>query len=206
MFNSLSEQLNSTLRALTGRGRITEDNIKDTLREVRMALLEADVALPVVKEFVAQVKEKALGQEISKRLNPGQAFISIVNEQLVAAMGQANDALNLNTQPPAVILMAGLQGAGKTTTVAKLARYLKEREKKKVMVASVDVHRPAAIKQLETLAEEVEAIFFPSESSEDPVTIATNAVIEAGKQFADVIIIDTAGRLAIDQDMMAIMS
>lgn len=202
MFNSLSDRLNSTLRALSGKGRITEDNIKETLREVRMALLEADVALPVVKEFVAQVKEKAVGQEVSKSLNPGQAFIRIVNEQLVQAMGDANDALNLKVQPPAVILMAGLQGAGKTTSVAKLARYLKEREKKKVLVTSADVYRPAAIKQLETLADEVEASFFPSDPSQDPVLIAQNAIDAARKQFADVVIVDTAGRLAIDQDMM----
>jgi len=202
MFNSLSERLNTTLRAISGKGRITEDNIKDTLREVRMALLEADVALPVVKDFVEQVKQQAIGQQVSNSLNPGQAFIRIVNDQLVRAMGEANDALNLSTTPPAVILMAGLQGAGKTTSVAKLARYLAEREKKKVVVASVDIYRPAAIKQLETLATEVKATFFPSDSSEDPVTIAKNAIDSARKQFADVVIIDTAGRLAIDQDMM----
>ncbi|MFT5521184.1 MAG: signal recognition particle subunit SRP54 [Enterobacterales bacterium] len=202
MFNSLSERLNSTLRAISGKGKITEDNIKDTLREVRMALLEADVALPVVKDFVEQVKQAAIGQQVSNSLNPGQAFISIVNAQLVKAMGDANDALDLSTTPPAVILMAGLQGAGKTTSVAKLARYLAEREKKKVVVASVDIYRPAAIKQLETLATEVKATFFPSESSEDPVTIAKNAIDYARKQFADVVIIDTAGRLAIDQGMM----
>jgi len=198
MFDSLSDRLNSTLRAITGKGRITEDNIKDTLREVRMALLEADVALPVVKEFVEQVKQKAVGQEVSKSLNPGQAFIQIVNDQLVHAMGQANDALNLKTQPPAVILMAGLQGAGKTTSVAKLARYLKEREKKKVLVTSADIYRPAAIKQ----SEEVSAEFYPSDPSQDPVTIAKDAIDAGRKQFADVVIIDTAGRLAIDQDMM----
>lgn len=202
MFNSLSERLNSTLRAISGKGRITEENIKETLREVRMALLEADVALPVVKDFIEQVKEKAVGQEVSKSLNPGQAFIRVVNDQLVAAMGEANDALNLNVQPPAVILMAGLQGAGKTTSVAKLARYLQEREKKKVMVTSADVYRPAAIKQLETLATEVNAIFYPSESTQNPIDIAKNAIDAARKQFADVVIIDTAGRLAIDQDMM----
>ncbi len=206
MFNSLSERLNSTLRAISGKGRISEENIKETLREVRMALLEADVALPVVKIFVEEVKQRALGQEISKSLNPGQAFIKIVNDQLTEAMGQANDALNLNVQPPAVILMAGLQGAGKTTTVAKLARYLKEREKKKVLVASVDIYRPAAIKQLETLATEVDAIFFPSESSQNPVDIAKNAIKFGRKQFADVVIIDTAGRLAIDEEMMTELS
>ncbi len=202
MFDSLSDRLNNTLRAISGKGRITEDNIKETLREVRMALLEADVALPVVKEFIEQVKLKAVGQEVSKSLNPGQAFIRIVNDQLVEAMGQANDALNLKTQPPAVILMAGLQGAGKTTSVAKLARYLQEREKKKVMVTSADVYRPAAIKQLERLAEEVSAAFFPSDPSQEPVSIARNAIDAARKQFADVLIIDTAGRLAIDQVMM----
>ena len=206
MFNSLSDRLNNTLRAITGKGRITEDNIKDTLREVRMALLEADVALPVVKDFVEQVKQNAIGQEVSKSLNPGQAFIRIVNDQLTQAMGQANDALKLNVQPPAVILMAGLQGAGKTTSVAKLARYLSEREKKKVMVTSADVYRPAAIKQLETLATEVKATFFPSDPSQDPVTIAKDAVDAARKQFADVVIIDTAGRLAIDQEMMEELS
>jgi len=206
MFNSLSDRLNNTLRAITGKGRITEDNIKDTLREVRMALLEADVALPVVKDFVEQVKINAVGQEVSKSLNPGQAFIKVVNEQLTQAMGQANDALNLQVQPPAVILMAGLQGAGKTTSVAKLARYLSEREKKKVMVTSADVYRPAAIKQLETLATEVKATFFPSDPSQDPVKIAKDAVDAARKQFADVVIIDTAGRLAIDQEMMEELS
>jgi len=206
MFDSLSDKLNNTLRAISGKGRITEDNIKDTLREVRMALLEADVALPVVKEFVDQVKNKAVGQEVSKSLNPGQAFIRIVNDQLVQAMGQANDALDLKTTPPAVILMAGLQGAGKTTSVAKLARYLKEREKKKVMVTSADVYRPAAIKQLERLAEEVSADFFPSDPSQDPVNIAKDAIDAARKQFADVVIIDTAGRLAIDSEMMEELS
>jgi signal recognition particle subunit SRP54 len=202
MFNSLSERLNNTLRNITGKGRITEDNIKETLREVRMALLEADVALPVVKDFVEQVKQQAVGQDVLKSLSPGQAFIKIVNDQLVSAMGEANAQLDLNTQPPAVILMAGLQGAGKTTSVAKLARFLKEREKKKVLVTSADVYRPAAIKQLETLAGEVEANFFPSTAEQDPVEIAKNAIEAAKKQFADVVIIDTAGRLAIDQDMM----
>jgi len=203
MFASLSDRLNSTLRAISGKGRITEENIKDTLREVRMALLEADVALPVVKSFIDGVRDKSVGQEVSKSLNPGQAFLKIVNDQLVEAMGQANDALNLHTQPPAVILMAGLQGAGKTTTVAKLARYLKERENKKVLVVSADVYRPAAIKQLETLATEVGAIFFPSSSDQKPTKIAKAAIAEGKKQFADVVIVDTAGRLAIDEQMMA---
>jgi signal recognition particle subunit SRP54 len=202
MFDSLSERLNKTLRAISGKGRITEDNIKDTLREVRMALLEADVALPVVKSFIDAVRERAVGQEVSKSLNPGQAFLKIVNDQLVEAMGQANDALNLATQPPAVILMAGLQGAGKTTTVAKLAKYLKERENKKVLVTSADVYRPAAIKQLETLANEVGASFFPSTGDQKPTQIAKDAIDAGRKQFADVVIVDTAGRLAIDDQMM----
>lgn len=203
MFESLSERLNATLKAISGKGRITDDNIKDTLREVRMALLEADVALPVVKSFIDGVRERAVGQEVSKSLNPGQAFLKIVNDQLIEAMGQANDALNLTTQPPAVILMAGLQGAGKTTTVAKLARYLKERQSKKVLVVSADVYRPAAIKQLETLAGEVGAIFYPSTTEQKPTQIAQDAIAEGRKQFADVVIIDTAGRLAIDDQMMA---
>ena len=203
MFESLSERLNATLKAISGKGRITDDNIKDTLREVRMALLEADVALPVVKSLIDGVRERAVGQEVSKSLNPGQAFLKIVNDQLIEAMGQANDALNLTTQPPAVILMAGLQGAGKTTTVAKLARYLKERQSKKVLVVSADVYRPAAIKQLETLAGEVGAIFYPSTTEQKPTQIAQDAIAEGRKQFADVVIIDTAGRLAIDDQMMA---
>ena len=156
MFENLTDRLGSSLKSLAGQGSLTEDNIRDTLREVRKALLEADVALPVVKEFVEQVKEKALGQEVLQSLNPGQAFVKIVNDELVHTMGDANDGLDLATKPPAIILMAGLQGAGKTTSVAKLARFLQEREKKKVMVVSADVYRPAAIEQLKTLAGEVE--------------------------------------------------
>lgn len=203
MFDTLTERLSNSLRSVTGKARLTEDNIKDTLREVRMALLEADVALPVVKDFVEKVKTRAIGQEVMKSLSPGQVFIKIVNQELVHMMGDANDALKLNTQPPAVVLMAGLQGAGKTTTVGKLAKYLKEREKKSVLVTSADVYRPAAIKQLETLAGEVGARFFPSTSDQKPVDIANNAIAEARKVFADVVIVDTAGRLAIDEEMMA---
>ncbi|EQC05180.1 signal recognition particle receptor subunit alpha, partial [Aeromonas salmonicida] len=155
MFENLTERLSRTLRNVSGRGRLTEENIKDTLREVRMALLEADVALPVVRDFVARVKERAVGQEVAKSLSPGQAFIKIVHGELVSVMGEANEQLNLAAQPPAIILMAGLQGAGKTTTVGKLAKLLKERSKKKVLVVSADVYRPAAIKQLETLASDV---------------------------------------------------
>ena len=203
MFENLTERLSGSLRNISGKGRLTEENIKDTLREVRMALLEADVALPVVKDFVAQIKEKALGQDVMKSLDPGQAFVKVVNDELIHIMGDANDELNLAAQPPAVILMAGLQGAGKTTTVAKLSKWLAERQKKSVLVASADVYRPAAIKQLETLAGEVGASFFPSSTEQDPVDIAKAAIEEAKKQFKDVVIIDTAGRLAIDDEMMA---
>ncbi len=203
MFDSLSERLSSTIQKLRGQGRITEDNVKETLREVRMALLEADVALPVVREFVDRVKERALGQDVLTSLTPGQALVKVVNDELTSIMGEANESLNLNAQPPAVILMAGLQGAGKTTSVAKLARWLKEREKKSVMVASADVYRPAAIEQLKTLAKEVDAHFFPSSSDQDPVEIAKQAVAQAKLQFVDVVIIDTAGRLHIDDEMMS---
>jgi signal recognition particle subunit SRP54 len=203
MFDSLSDRLGSTLQKLRGQGRLTESNIKDSLREVRMALLEADVALPVVKAFIDRVKERAMGQDVLRSLTPGQALIKVVNDELVAVMGEANESLNLNMQPPAVILMAGLQGAGKTTSVAKLARWLKENQKKSVMVASADVYRPAAIEQLKTLAAEVEAKFFPSDISQDPVDIAQAAVAEAKLKFIDVVIIDTAGRLAVDEEMMA---
>ncbi len=202
MFDGLSERLGKTLRDLRGVGRITEDNIKDTLREVRMALLEADVALPVVKTFIEQVRIKALGADIIKSLTPGQVFIKIVNDELVAIMGEANAALNLKATPPAVILMAGLQGAGKTTTVGKLALWLKQNEKKKVMVVSADIYRPAAIKQLETVAQQVEASFFPSDTSQSPVNIAQAAIQAAKIQHQDVLIIDTAGRLHIDNEMM----
>jgi signal recognition particle subunit SRP54 len=202
MFENLTERLSHSLRSISGQARLTEDNIHDTLREVRMALLEADVALPVVKDFVGAVKERAVGQEVSKSLSPGQMFVKIVNDELEQVMGAANESLNLSTQPPAVILMAGLQGAGKTTSVAKLARFLKETAKKKVMVVSADVYRPAAIKQLETLALEVGAVFFPSSIEQRPVDIVKAAIHAAKLQFADVLIVDTAGRLAIDNAMM----
>jgi len=202
MFDGLSERLGQTVRNLRGVGRLTEDNIKDTMREVRMALLEADVALPVVREFTDHVKEKALGDNVLKSLTPGQALVKVVNDELAAIMGEANETLNLSVTPPAVILMAGLQGAGKTTTVAKLARFLKEKHKKSVMVVSADIYRPAAIKQLETVAAEVGANFFPSTSEQDPVDIANAAIKEAKIQHNDVLIIDTAGRLHIDDEMM----
>ena len=202
MFDSLSDRLTQTLRGISGKARLTEENVADALRDVRMALLEADVALPVVREFIEKVKTAALGTVVGTQLNPGEAFVKIVHAQLVAVMGEANDGLNLATTPPAVVLMAGLQGAGKTTTVAKLARYLQERDKKKVAVVSADVYRPAAIDQLETLAGEVGASFIASSQDEAPLAIAERAIEEAKKQFADVLIIDTAGRLAIDEGMM----
>jgi signal recognition particle subunit SRP54 len=203
MFENLSDRLGRVVQNLRGQGRITEDNIKDTLREVRMALLEADVALPVVRAFVDQVRERALGEEVLKSLTPGQVLVKIVNDELVRVMGEANQGLNLAVQPPAVVLMAGLQGSGKTTSVAKLARLLQEREKKKVMVVSCDVYRPAAIDQLQTLAAEVGASFYPSSPDQAPLAIARAALAEARKTFADVLIVDTAGRLHIDQAMMA---
>jgi len=203
MFDSLSDRLAKTIKNLRGQGRITEDNIKETMRDVRMALLEADVALPVVRDFVDRVKQRAIGQEVMTSLSPGQALIKIVNEELVSTMGEANEELNLSAQPPAVVLMAGLQGAGKTTTVAKLAKLLKDRHNKKVMVVSCDVYRPAAIKQLETLAGQVGAEFFPSAKEQNPVDIAQAAIDAAKKQFQDVLLVDTAGRLHIDEEMMA---
>ena len=202
MFENLTDRLSGSLKKITGQAKLTEDNIKETLREVRMALLEADVALPVVKDFVEQVKLRSVGQEVMRSLTPGQEFVRIVDAELVRVMGDTCEALDLSAQPPAVIMMAGLQGAGKTTTVAKLARFLTEREKKKVMVVSADVYRPAAIKQLETLAGEVSVDFFPSTSEQNPVDIAAAAIDSAKKKFMDVVIVDTAGRLHIDDEMM----
>jgi len=203
MFDNLSDRLTQTLRGISGKAKLSEENVSSALRDVRMALLEADVALSVVKTFIEQVKSRALGQVIANALNPGEQFVKIVHEELVHTMGDANDALDLATSPPAIILMAGLQGAGKTTTVAKLARYLAEREKKKVAVVSADVYRPAAIAQLRTLAMEVGAQFVESTADETPRVIVERAVVEAKKQFADVLIVDTAGRLAVDAAMMA---
>ena len=203
MFESLSDRLSLSLKKISGKASLTEKNVEETLREVRMALLEADVALPVVKEFVELVKGRALGKEVASSLNPGQQFLKIVQAELEAVMGNNNESLNLAQQPPAIILMAGLQGAGKTTSAAKLSRYLSDREKKKVMVVSADVYRPAAIEQLKTLAGEVGAEFFPSSVNEKPVAIVKAAIAAAKTQFIDVLIVDTAGRLAIDDDMMA---
>ena len=202
MFETISERLGRVIKDLRGQGRLSEENISNALREVRMALLEADVALPVVREFINHVKERALGQEVMTSLTPGQAVIKIVNQELVSLMGESNSELNLNVQPPAIILVAGLQGAGKTTTVAKLARYLKENLNKKVAVVSCDIYRPAAIDQLQTLSGEIGVEFFPSATNQDPVIIAKNAVENARKHFSDVLIVDSAGRLHIDEDMM----
>src|SRR5829696_2685271 len=202
MFDSLTTRLTRVLKTLRGEARITEDNVKDALREVRMALLEADVALPVVRDFIAAVREKALGQEVVGSLTPGQAVVGVVHRELAALMGEHNDALNLATQPPAVVLMAGLQGSGKTTTSGKLAKWLKEQHKKKVLLVSADVYRPAAIEQLKTLAGQVEADFFPSSVGEKPLDIAMRALDHARRHYNDVLIVDTAGRLAIDEAMM----
>lgn len=202
MFDNLSKRLGGLLDGLRGQGRLTEDNIKDALREVRMALLEADVALPVVREFIKDVRERAVGAEVAKSLKPGQVFVKIVNDELTRLMGSENAELDLAARPPAVILMAGLQGAGKTTTTGKLGRWLKTNQKKKVLVVSVDVYRPAAIDQLETVAKQVGVDFFPSTSGQDPVDIAKAARAEAELKFYDVLIVDTAGRLHVDGEMM----
>ena len=202
MFDNLTERLSGTLKKLKGQARLTESNIQDTLQEVRVALLEADVALPVVTEFLDNLKAGALGQEVQSSLTPGQSMIKLVHAELIKVMGAQNETLNLKAQPPAIILMAGLQGAGKTTTVAKLGRWLQENNKKKVGVVSADVYRPAAIKQLEMLAKEVDLVFFESDISQKPVDIALNAIDAAKRKFLDVIIVDTAGRLHIDDEMM----
>lgn len=202
MFENLSTRLSTIVRNLTGVGRLTEENIKDSVREVRIALLEADVALEVVKQFTDEVQSKAVGQEVLQSVRPGEVFIKIVNDELVKTLGAESAALNFNTQPPAVILVAGLQGSGKTTTIGKLAKWLKETQKKSVLVTSVDVYRPAALEQLKVLAEQIEVAHFPSDASQKPVAIATAAIAQAKLQFNDVVIIDTAGRLHIDQEMM----
>ena len=200
MYSQLGDRLKATFKGLTGRGRLSEDNIRDALREVRIALLEADVALPVVRSFLERVREKAVGEAVLESLSPGQAVIKVVHDELVALMGAQNEELNLATSPPAVILLAGLQGAGKTTTAAKLARFLREREKKQVLLCSVDVYRPAAIEQLAQLAEQT-GVDFLSEGTE-PVAIAQHALSQARVRSDDVVIIDTAGRLHVDENMM----
>ena len=202
MFENLTERLSGTFRKLTGKANLTESNIQEALREVRRALLEADVALPVVKDFIDRVSTRAVGQEVSKSLTPGQAFIKLVQAEMQAIMGSANAELNLKSVPPAVVLMAGLQGAGKTTTTAKLARLLKNKSQKKIMLVSADIYRPAAIQQLQTLANEIDVEFLLSDASQAPLTIVDSALREAKKKFVDVLLVDTAGRLAIDQQMM----
>jgi signal recognition particle subunit SRP54 len=202
MFDNLSSRLSSTVKKLRGQARLTEENIQDTLRNVRIALLEADVALSVVREFIENIKSKALGQEVLTSLSPGQAFIKIVNDELVHLMGDANEALMLTAQPPVVILIAGLQGAGKTTSVAKLSSWLSQQQNKSVAVVSCDVYRPAAIQQLQILSKEVGADFVPSKTSQTPIDIAHYAVDYAKKKFKDILLIDTAGRLHIDDEMM----
>ena len=203
MFQNLSERLSNTVRKLKGAGRITEENIKDSLREVRITLIEADVALPVVKTFVERIKTKAIGQQVHKSLQPGDALVKIVLDELVLLMGESFQSLNFRTQPPAIILLAGLQGSGKTTTTAKLANWLQQDQKKSVMIASADIYRPAAIKQLEILAGQINAQYFSGTSDDNPVEIAKAAIQKAKQQFLDVVIIDTAGRLHIDNTMMA---
>ena len=202
MFDNLTDRLGKTLKNIRGQGRLTEDNIKEALREVRMALLEADVALSVVTAFIDNVRERALGKEVQDSLSPGQAMIKVVQAELVAVMGEVNETLDLSANPPAIILMAGLQGAGKTTTVAKLGRWLQESEKKKVGVVSADIYRPAAVKQLETLANDVSLTFFDTDTSQTVEHIVTSAIEQAKKQFLDVVIVDTAGRMHVDEEMM----
>ncbi len=202
MFDQLSKRLTGSLDRLRGRGKLSEDNIREAMREVRIALLEADVALPVVKDFIAQATERAVGQEVVGSLKPGQALVKVVHEQLKRVLGDTQAELKLDQAAPVVILLAGLQGAGKTTTAGKLARLLKERHRKKVLLASCDIYRPAAIDQLETLAGQVEADFFRAPSTDDAVKIANQAVEQARRCFADVLILDTAGRLAVDEAMM----
>jgi len=203
MFESLTQRLSGTIERLRGRGRLSEENIRESLREVRIALLEADVALPVVQALIERIKVRAVGQEVLKSLTPGQALIKVVRDEMTAVMGSQAADLNLNVPAPAVILMAGLQGAGKTTTVAKLAKHLKERRKKKVMVVSADVYRPAAIEQLKTLAQQVDVLFFPSSADQKPEAIVRAAIDDARKSYVDVLIVDTAGRTSIDEAMMA---
>ena len=203
MFESLTQRLSGTVERLRGRGRLTDSNISEAVREVRIALLEADVALPVVQALIQRIKVRAVGQEVMRSLTPGQVLVRIVRDELTAVMGSQATDLNLNVPAPAVILMAGLQGAGKTTTVAKLAKHLKDKRKKKVMVVSADVYRPAAIEQLQTLAGQVDAMFFPSDNSQKPEAIVRAAIDAARKSFVDVLIVDTAGRTSIDDAMMA---
>ena len=203
MLENLTHRLSGVIKRIRGNARLTEANIQDAIREIRMALLEADVALPVVRTFIAQIKERALGREVIGTLTPGQALIGVVQQELTKLMGEKNDNLNLATVPPAIVLLAGLQGAGKTTTAGKLAKFLRERQKKKVLVVSTDIYRPAAIEQLRLLAQQAGVEWFPSFSNQKPVEIARNAIDHAKRHFFDVLLVDTAGRLSIDEGMMA---
>jgi signal recognition particle subunit SRP54 len=202
MFSNLSERLTETLKKIRGQARLTEENISDTLREIRLALLDADVALPVVKEFIAQVKTKALGTTLEKSLNPSQTFTKIVSDELTSVLGSEQSEINLRTTPPAVILLAGLQGAGKTTTGAKLAKWLQEKQKKSILMVSADIYRPAAIQQLEILAKQIDVHFFASHAAQKPTDIVTAAIDHAKRQSLDIVLVDTAGRLTVDADMM----
>ena len=202
MFDNLSERLTGIVKRLRGEARLTEENIDATLREVRMALLEADVALPVVRDFIARVREKAVGQEVAGSLSPGQALVGVVHRELAELMGGARQGLDLAVQPPAVILLAGLQGAGKTTTAGKLGKLLRERMKKKVLAVSADVYRPAAIQQLKLVAEQAGIDFYATQATDQPVAIATAALDHARRHYYDVVLFDTAGRLAVDEAMM----
>src|SRR5216110_1600744 len=203
MLDALTQRLSSVVKTLRGHSRLTEDNIQEMVREVRLALLDADAGLPVVKDFIGRVREKALGQEVAGSLTPGQALVGVVYDELVQLMGGANASLNLAAQPPAVVLLAGLQGSGKTTSAGKLARLLTRTTKKKVLMVSTDVYRPAAIEQLATLAKNLEIDLFPSDPTQKPLDIARSALDWARKHYHDVLIVDTAGRLAIDEAMMA---
>ena len=202
MFENLTDRLSKSIQKIRGQANLSEDNVKDALREVRVALLEADVALPVVKSFIDDVKDRALGKEVMTSLKPAQVMVKVVQEELIKVLGEETQGINFNAQPPVVILMAGLQGAGKTTTTGKLAKHLKERHNKKVMVVSADVYRPAAIEQLQTVAEQVGVHWHPSSVVDDPISIGMTAVQAAKKGFFDVLIVDTAGRLAVDDAMM----
>ncbi len=206
MFDSLTEKLTQSLKRITGQGRLTEDNIKETLQEVRSALLDADVALSVINDFLNTVRSKAIGAEVLQSLKPGEALVKIVHDAILELLGTVQTEINLQTQPPAIILLAGLQGSGKTTTTAKLAHWLKTRKNKSVLVTSADIYRPAAIEQLKTLAEQIDVDYYPSDISQSPVAIAKGAIQQAKSQFIDVVLIDTAGRLHIDQEMMAEIS
>ena len=202
MLDNLTQRLARVVKTVRGHARLTEENIGDALREVRLALLEADVALPVVKDFIASIKQKALGQEVIGSLTPGQAFVGVVHRELTSLMGSAHAALNLAAQPPAVILVAGLQGAGKTTTTGKLGKLLRENEKKKILTTSCDVYRPAAIDQLRRVAEQAGIDFFPSSADQKPADIALAAFDHARRHHYDVLMVDSAGRLAVDEPMM----